>query len=136
MIGFMKKLLSKKAAGIILIASLIFLMLFHFLVVIKVLPGDVVWGGTLDENSVMKYEIISLFITGFLLLIAILKAGYINSILLKKIANVLIWFMVIYFAFMILGNLTAKTLTEKVIFIPLSFLMFVSSLRLAIGKDK
>ena len=54
---------------------------------------------------------------------------------LKKISDVLIWIMVVYFAFMIFGNLIAKTLTEKVIFIPLSFIMFISSLRLAIEKN-
>jgi hypothetical protein len=131
----MKKLISKKTAGIILISSLIFLMIFHLLVAVNFLPHDIVWGGTLDENSVVQYEIIGLLITGFLLFIAAIKAGYVNNILLKKIANVLIWIMVVYFAFMILGNMTAKTLTEKIIFIPLSALMFISSLRLAIEKN-
>jgi len=132
----MKKLLSKKAAGIILIASLIFLMLFHLLVVLKVLPGDIVWGGTMDENSVITYEIIAIIITGVLLFFATVKAGYINNNIIKKIANVFIWLMVVYFAFMIFGNLTANTLTEKVIFIPLSVLMLISSLRLALEKIK
>jgi hypothetical protein len=131
----MKKLLPKKAAGTLLIASLIFLFLFHLLVVIKILPGNIVWGGALDKNTVIKYEIIALIITVFLLFNAIVKAGYINNKILKKITKVIIWFMVVYFAFMIVGNLVAKTLTEKVIFIPLSALMFISSLRLAIEKD-
>ena len=121
----MKKLLSKKAAGIILIASLLFLASFHLLVAVKVLPCDIVWGGTLDENTVIKYEIIAFFITGFLLFFAIVKAGYIHNSTIKKMANVIIWIMVIYFAFMIVANLTAQTLAEKVIFIPLSSLMAV-----------
>ncbi len=131
----MIKLLSKKFAGTILIASLIFLMFFHLLVVFNVLPGDIVWGGTVDENSVVKYELIALFITSFLLFIAIVKAGYINNTLLKKTANIFIWLMVVYFAFMIFGNLIAKSIIEKSVFIPLSALMFISSLRLAIEKD-
>ena len=130
----MKKLLSKKLAGIILICSLIFLMIFHLLVIINILPRDIVWGGTIDENSVIKYEIIAFLITGFLLFMASVKAGYINNNIIKKIANVFIWFMVVYFAFMIFTNLSAKTFTEKLIFIPISILMFVSSLRLAIKK--
>jgi hypothetical protein len=131
----MKKLLSKKTVGILLISSLLFLMIFHLLVILKVLPGDIVWGGTLDESTLVKYEIIAFFITGLLLFIAIVKAGYINNTNLKKVANFLIWIMVIYFAFMIFGNMTAKTLTEKVIFIPLSFIMFISSIRLGLGKE-
>ena len=131
----MKKVISKKTAGNILIGSLVFLLFFHLLVILKVLPGNIVWGGTLDENIVIKYEIIALIITVFLLFNAIVKAGYINNNILKKITKVIIWFMVVYFAFMIFGNLVAKTLTEKIIFIPLSALMFVSSLRLALEND-
>jgi hypothetical protein len=131
----MKKLLSKKVAGIILITSLIFLMTFHLLVATKILPGDIVWGGAMDEDSMVTYEIVAFIITGFLLFFATVKVGYANNKTIKKIANVFIWIMVVYFAFMIMGNLAAKTLTEKVIFIPLSILMFASSFRLAIEKD-
>jgi len=131
----MKTLLSKKTAGIVLIACLVFLMIFHLLVAVKFLPSDIVWGGTMDESSAVKYEVIAFVITGFLLLVAIVKTGCVRNRNICKIANILIWLMVVYFAFMILGNLTAKTLAEKVIFIPLSALMFVSSLRLALEND-
>jgi len=69
----MKKLLSKKVAGIILITSLIFLMTFHLLVATKILPGDIVWGGAMDEDSVVTYEIVAFIITGFLLFFATVK---------------------------------------------------------------
>ncbi len=128
----MNIMFSKKAAGITLISSLIFLMNFHLLVAAKILPGDIVWGGTMDGNDVIKYEIIALLITGLLLFFAAAKAGYIASSILKKTADIFIWVMVAYFAFMIFANLSARTLTEKVIFIPLSAVMFVSSLRLAL----
>lgn len=131
----MKELFSKRVAGIVLIASLIFLMFFHLLVALSVLPSDIVWSGTMDEDTVVIYEIVAFIITGVLLCIAIVKAGYINNRILTKIAKVFIWIMVVYFALMIFANLTAKTLTEKVIFIPLSVIMFASSLRLAIRKD-
>jgi hypothetical protein len=130
----MKKLLSYKTAGIILIICLVFLMLFHLLVAVGILPDDIVWGGNLDRDTVVTYELAALVITGILLLFALTKAGYIKNKTFGKIANVFIWIMVVYFAFMIFGNAMAKTLTEKVIFIPLSILMLVSSLRLAIEK--
>ena len=130
----MRKVLSKKAAGIILIYSLSFLMTFHLLVAVKVLPGDIVWGGTLDEDSVVKYEAAAFLITGLLLFFAAAKSGYITNRIVRKTADIFIWIMVVYFAFMMFANLSAKTLTEKVLFIPLSALMFVSSLRIAFKK--
>jgi len=128
----MMKMFSKKIAGSVLIISLIFLVIFHFLVAIRVWPGDIVWGGTISGEDIVVYETVALLITGVLLLISIIKAGYVKNRILTKTANVLIWIMVFYFLFMIFGNLAAKSLTEKVIFIPLSILMFVSSLRLAL----
>ena len=128
----MKTILSKKAAGITLILSLVFLAAFHLLVAVKVLPGNIVWGGTMDENSVVKYEFAAFAVTGLLLFFAAAKAGYIHNRIAGKTADVFIWIMVVYFAFMIFANLSAKSLTEKVIFIPLSALMFVSSLRMAL----
>ena len=129
------KILPKKTAGITLIASLLLLMIFHLLVALHILPNNIVWGGSLDEKDVTTYELIAFLITGLLLFFAIIRAGFIHNQTLQKIARVLIWIMVLYFAFMIFGNLTAKTLTEKVIFIPLSILMLISSFRLAIEKD-
>ena len=125
-----------KAAALTLIACLIFLMLFHLLVFLRILPGDIVWGGTLEDDQVIKYELAAFFITAFLLLIAIIKGGYIQSSFLKKAGNILIWPMLLYFAFMIFANLAARSLAEKVIFIPLSALMFLSSLPLALNPTR
>ena len=130
----MLKIFSKKIAGTVLILSLLFLMIFHLLVALKILPADIVWGGNLTENDVVTYELVALCVTGLLLFIAIIKAGYIKNAILIKTANILIWIMVAYFAFMILGNMAARTFTEKIIFIPLSIIMFVSSLRLALKR--
>jgi hypothetical protein len=132
----MKKLMTGKTAAIILIISLFFLMIFHLLVAIGILPNDIVWGGTLESDSVRTYEMVSFIITGVLLFFTFVKAGYIKNPFLQKLANIIIWIMVVFFGFMVLGNLVSKTMTEKLIFIPLSIILFVTSLRLAIERNK
>ena len=127
-------LLPKETAAIILIVSLVLLAIFHLLVAYAILPQDIVWAGTLEKESVKTYELISFAVTMLLLFFAVIKAGYINNTILIRIADVFIWLMVLYFGMMVIGNFSAKTITEMVIFIPLSILMFVASLRLAIER--
>ena len=132
----MMKFIPPKVAALTLMTCLVFLMLFHLLVALGILPGDIVWGGTMEGDAVVKYELAAFFITGFLLFIAIIKGGYVPSRFLKIAGNILIWPMLLYFAFMIFGNLTAKSVIEKAIFIPLSALMFLSSLPLALNPTR
>jgi hypothetical protein len=130
----MKSLLSTKTAGVILISSLSFLLVFHILVALRVIPIDKIWGGRVDEDSVISYQLTSITITIILLFVALIKAGYLKYAFLTKVVNIAIWFMVVYFGFMIFANLSAITTFEKIIFIPLSIILFISSLRLAIEK--
>ena len=131
----MKNIISKKTAGICLIISLIFLMIFHLLVILQILPSNIVWGGQIeDSSSVIYFEIIAAIITAFFILIAIAKTGYIKKYLLIKITNVCIWLMVIFFSLSIIMNLSAKSNLEKLIFTPLSLIMALCSVRLIINK--
>ena len=45
----MKKLISAKLAGNILLAALGVLFVFHILVLLGVLPADIVWGGQITD---------------------------------------------------------------------------------------
>ena len=127
-------LLPRKTAAIILIVSLVLLALFHLLLAFGFLPRDIVWAGTLDSETIKSYELISFAVTMVLLFFAVIKAGYINNTILIRIADVFIWLMVLYFGMMVIGNFTAQTITEQVIFIALSIILFIASLRLAIER--
>ena len=46
----MKKLISAKLVGNILLAALGVLFIFHILVLLGVLPADIVWGGQITDS--------------------------------------------------------------------------------------
>ena len=128
----MKEIVSRKTSGIILIICLLTLMVFHILVILKILPSNIVWDGQMDNGlSVLFLEIAALVLTAFFILIAAAKTGYIKSHRLRKAANAGIWVIVVFFSFNIAGNLMAKTYLEKLVFTPLSILMVICSIRLA-----
>ncbi|KQC14915.1 MAG: hypothetical protein APR63_04855 [Desulfuromonas sp. SDB] len=85
--------------------------------------------------TIILYESFALVITLSMILVTAIQADLIKIIRLKKLAGIIIWFMAVYFLLNIFANLTAKTSTEKFIFIPVSFIMLVSSLVLGL-KNK
>lgn len=125
-----------KISGIVLGISLLLLSIFHFLILIKILPSDIVWGGNLtDHSSIILVESFSLLVTLFMILVTAIQSDLLKIFKLKKIAGIIIWFMAVYFLLNIIANLAAKTITEKLIFVPVAMIMFISSLILGL-KDK
>ncbi len=126
---------AKKTAGIVLVASLTLLAVFHVLVLCRFIPPDIVWGGRAQSGrSLMLLESLALVVTGFFLLTAAVKVGFIRGRGPKKAADVFIWVMIVYFAANIAGNLAIGSPLEKLIFIPLLMVMIACSAVVAVKK--
>ena len=52
----------------------------------------------------------------------------------QKIINVFLWLIFIWFLFNIIGNVLSASTLEKILFIPLSSILSLMSLRLALEK--
>ena len=133
----MKNFLSEKTAayGILLILSC--MILFHLLVMAGVIPYEIVWGGRLQNSSEMlRFEAISILSLLAMLFVAAVKAGLIRIPTKPVLLKVALWVMAVLFLLNTLGNLQAVTDTEKWLFTPLTFLLFLLCLRLAIGTTK
>lgn len=129
----MKKLISVKTAGTILISLLSLLVIFHILILFHVLPADIVWGGRLQSDSdVLKMELIALAITILFLLVIVLKLS--KSPKYRKLINIGVWIIFIYFSLNVLGNIASGNLIEKAVLSPVALIMALFTLRLAIEK--
>lgn len=130
----MIKKIPYKTAGILLTVSLALLLIFHLLMAYGVLPQEIIWPETLSAEEVKTYELISAGITALLLFFTLIKARFIIIAALERIANGFAWITVLYSFLMVLEITSARSLTENLILIPLSIVLLVSSLRLAIEK--
>jgi hypothetical protein len=76
-----KKLIHAKLAGNILFAALGLLSIFHILVLLKVIPADIVWGGEIQgvPSNLIRLETIALFVTLLFMLIIAAKIGYLQA---------------------------------------------------------
>lgn len=132
----MKKLISAKLAGTILIISFGLLMVFHVLVLLNILPPDIVWGGQAADSgtSLLTLELIALSVTAIMALIVAAKIGYFSAGRFKTAISVAVWFVFAYLLLNTLGNLASGVSAENFVFTPITFIMALLALRLAI-KD-
>ena len=114
-----------------LLTILCSVMVFHFLVLIQIIPYQIVWAGRLNSIAEMqRFETISILINCFIILIITIKGNYLNFKFSSKIINSLVWLFVILFSFNTIGNLMAKSNFEKLVFTPLTFILAILCFRI------
>ncbi|GEO05691.1 hypothetical protein AAE02nite_33550 [Adhaeribacter aerolatus] len=122
------------ATGMLIILSLI--ILFHLLVMVGIIPYDMVWGGRLKNSAQMlSFEAISILLNLIMLAVVGIKAGVFKVNIHRTIIQVALWAMFGLFLLNTLGNLLSQNELEKLIFTPLTLLLAVFSLRLALSKE-
>lgn len=131
----MKKLISVKLAGNISIVLMVLLIIFHILIMIRIVPYDIVWGGQIkDDVSLMKFEIFGLVTSFLFLVIVLVKVDYLRFTKFRKITNIAVWIIFVFFLLNTVGNLASGVTLEKLIFTPITIILSVLIFRLAIEK--
>lgn len=132
----MKKLISAKLAGTILLFFMLLLTIFHLLIIFNVIPADIVWGGKIKDTStnVLLLELIALAVTLVFILIIAIKTTYIKSVKYRRLVYIGVWIIFIYLILNTLGNFASEHIIEKTVLAPLTLIMSFFALRLAIEK--
>ncbi|CAN5259332.1 hypothetical protein BH11BAC5_BH11BAC5_50050 [soil metagenome] len=131
----MRELISQRRAIDILLAIFTAVLLFHTMVLTKVLSYAFVWAGNINSEKEMKIlEGISIIINVFAILILVLKGEYIKHNISEKILNIIIWTLVFFFSLSTIGNLFAKSKFELYFFTPLTLISAILCLRIVIGQ--
>jgi membrane protease YdiL (CAAX protease family) len=125
----------KEFAQIGLLVILSASIVFHVLVLAKIVPYKIVWGSRLKTDADMyKFEAVSVILNVFFLFIALLKANFIKINFPENILNYIIWGMVALFLLNTVGNLLSKNSLEKKIFTPITILLMIFLLIIALSK--
>jgi hypothetical protein len=131
----MKKIISFKLAGDISIVILILLIVFHILVMVGIIPHTIVWGGRIEDGeSLLTFELFGLVTSLLFLFIILAKVEYLKFEKFRKVVTILVWIMFVWFLLNIVGNLISTASLEKLIFTPVSIILTVLVLRLAVEK--
>ena len=132
----MKKLISVKLAGNLLLISLGLLAIFDILVLFNVLPSNIVWGGQIKDPAanMIVLELLALVVTFIFAAVIAAKMDYIKAGRFTKAVNVGVWIIFAYLILNTLGNLASGVSFENLIFAPITLVLAICAFRLAIEK--
>lgn len=132
----MKRWISARTAGNILLAALGLLFLFHVLVLLRVLPAEIVWGGMIQggQTNLITLETVALVMTLLFMLIVAARIGYIQVGRLSGVVKVGVWLIFIFLLLNTLGNLASGVSFENLIAAPITIILALCALRLAVEK--
>lgn len=109
------------------------ILIFHVFVIVRFIPYSIIWGGKMKtHDDMLVMEGISIGINLLFLGIVFLRFSQRNNASLVNKLRIAFWLFFVLFSLNTLGNLFAETLTETLIFTPLTILLAVLSLRLAL----
>lgn len=130
----MKQLISERLAvnSILIILSLI--VLFHLSILLELIPFEMVWGGRLKDAAQMRrFETISIIANLVMLAIVAIRGGLLKVRLTRMVLTIALWVMCVLFVLNTLGNLDSTNQWERLIFTPLTLVLALLCLRLALG---
>jgi membrane protease YdiL (CAAX protease family) len=103
-----------KKYGHILLAILGVVLVFHALVLLKVIPYDIAWGGRLSSDEEMYvFETVSIGINVFLGWIVMMRCDLVRFKFSSRVLSIILWIFFVLFVLNTIGNIFAKTLLEK-----------------------
>jgi len=111
-------------------------LVFHLLVLFQIIPYQIVWGGRLQSvGDMQRFEIVSILVNSLIILVILLKSGYIKHSIPMKIINGLMWVIVGLFALNTVGNLFAQTSTEMIVFTPMTLISAILCFRIVTYRE-
>jgi len=98
----------------IFLGLLVTIILFHFCIIIKIVPYNIAWGGRLQNDTQMYiFETISLLINAFLSWVLLMKGNLVKYRFPHRFINITLWVFFTIFLLNTIGNIFAKTNFEK-----------------------
>jgi hypothetical protein len=130
----MNRIISAKLAGRIFIIVMTLFAILHLLIILGLIPSDIVWGGQI-KNGPVAMEAIALIVSIIFILIIAAKAGFIKTGKFKKLINISVWIIFVYFILNTIGNFASGITVEKWIFAPTTIILMLCAFRLAIERQ-
>ncbi|MCB2379000.1 hypothetical protein LGH70_15470 [Hymenobacter sp. BT635] len=128
------KLLSERLAATCLLVIFALTVLFHGLIITGVIPFGMVWGGRLQtREQMLVFETLSILLNGLMLGVVAAWAGRWKVALNPRILRIALWLMAGLFLLNTVGNLLSTSAVEKAVFTPVTLLLTLLCLRLALG---
>jgi membrane-associated phospholipid phosphatase len=131
----MKKYISERLAirGLLAIQSLS--VVLHLLILSGIVPYEIAWGGRIkNQEEMIRFESVSILLNLLMLAIVAIRAGLLAVRLNYSFTRGALWFMFGLFVLNTVGNILSDNQFEQLVFTPVTMILAVFSLRLAINN--
>ena len=119
--------------GLLILLSLF--LLLHFAILLKIIPYKLVWGGRLKSDKEMyRFEVFSIVVNAIFIFVVLKQANLIPLDVPNKMVSYALWLMVALFLLNTLGNAISKNKLEQRLFTPVTILLFIFSVILALSN--
>ena len=124
-------MISTAQFGLLILLSLF--LLLHFIILLKIIPYNLIWGGRLKSDTEMyRFEIFSILINALFIIVILAQAEFWMSNIPNKVITFALWLMTGLFLLNTLGNVISKNKIERLVFTPITILLAIFSLVLAL----
>lgn len=128
--------MNKKNILILFLITFLFVFVFHVLVLFRVIPFSIVWGGKIKTiENMQKMEAISLSVNALILVFVLSELGVIRKKCPSNLAKFIYLVLLNLFIFNTIGNLFSESNLEKIIFTPITLALSVMSFILLFRKE-
>ncbi len=118
-----------------LLILLCLFLLLHVIILLKIIPYNLIWGGRLKSDTEMyRFEIFSVLITALFIVVILAQANFWIINIPDKIITVALWIMTGLFLMNTWGNAVSKNKIERLAFTPVTIVMAIFSLVLALSN--
>lgn len=121
------------------IATFLFVVVIvlQILLAAGIFPISMAWGGRQSQLTVSLRiaSIIAAVLLGVFIYVIRYRAGLVGNVPIPEIIKVVSWIITAFMAFNTLGNITSLSANEKLIFGPVTFILFVACLLISASKS-
>ena len=130
----MKNLISARNAGLTVLVIFSIMIVFHLLVMSKIIPSGIVWAGQIGEESsnLIYLELLAISLTLLFGLVVLMKIDLIFQNRVRRFVNIGIWIIFVYFILNTIGNISTGISIESLVFGPVSLVLAILMFRLGI----
>lgn len=129
-------LTSFRFAVMVMLVLLGVVLLFHFLVLLGIIPFDIVWGGKLQSvQQMLVFETVSVLLNALLFWLILAKANWVKWPLPRWVLHALLVSFTVLFVLNSIGNLLAEKTLETLLFTPITILFSLLCFRIVLQKQ-
>ena len=123
-------------AGRVLLIAFGLLIILHLLVLTGAVSPDIIWGGQLNGSgaNLLLLELLAILISMLFILVIAARLGLVKARLLHRSSKVGVWIIFGYLLLNTAGNLASGVAAENFFFAPITIILALFALRLAIAR--